>query len=306
MIVEATLFAISMAAILSSLDFISKSMSNLTHSLGIPEYLASSVILSFTISIPSFLILLFSNLFDFASLGISVLIGFSLVNITLIMGVFLFKNELPIEYEGYRNSTFMWAAALLFLITSIDQFIDRVDALFMLALFIFYVIYIYYRTGKAKEYVYLKRKTTHMILFPAAVAAIIICSYLASGTIFTLSQIFDFSLIIFGLAVFNLLLSVPVLDVIINTFKSGRLTFDNLLGNVVVNMAFIPGIIALVKPIGFSMSYPLNLVPILMLNIVCLSFAVITRTFRAIHKKTGIILIFGYIAFVIYLASTLF
>ncbi len=303
MVVEILIFAISIAAVISSLDFISKSVSNFTHSLGIPEYLASTIILSFVISLPVFLILLFSNIFNVPTLGITTVIGFSLAIVSIVMGVFLLKNEVPVEYERYRNSTFMWAAALLFLIVAVDKLIDRADAVFLLILFAFYCAYIYYRTGKSKEYVYFKTKPTHKILFIPALIAIVISTFATIATVSMMSNNYLFSVAIFSLTIFGFLLIIPLFDIIKSVFKSSRLTFDNLLGNVIVTLTLVPGIVALINPIPYDVSYKIGLMPLIFLNIICLSFAMITRLRKSISTKTGIILIMGYIAFWILMYS---
>ena len=118
---ELALFVIGVIAVVSAISFIAKTTSNITHSFGIPEYLASTIVISFIILIPLFLVMHISNFYDIPVLGISSVIGFSVTMLTLVMGIFLLKNKLPVEYEGYRNATFMWVAALLLLIVSFDK-----------------------------------------------------------------------------------------------------------------------------------------------------------------------------------------
>ena len=301
MILEIMIFAVSIAAIVSSLDFISKSFSGFAHSLGIPEYLAGTIVLSFIISLPVFLIMLISNIFNVPTFGISTIVGFSIATITLVMGIFLLNNEIPVEYEKYRNSTFMWAAALLFFIVSLDKFIDRADALFLISLFVFYVLYLYYRTSKSKEYVYFKPRKSNAILFLPAVLVIILSTIAAISTISIISRAYIFSIALFSIAILSFILVLPLFDLIKNIFRNPILTFDNLLGNVVITLTLIPGIVALIEPIPYNLNYNLGFMPLLFLNLVCLSFALITRLRAKIHKKTGAVLIVSYIIFLLML-----
>lgn len=301
MLLEFTLFIIGIATLISSTNFISKSTSNITHSFGIPEYLTSTVIISFIFSLPNFLLMFFSNTYDLPELGISTILGFTITTITLVMGIFLFRNEIPVEYEGYRNSTFMWAAALLFLILTLDKFLDRVDAIFLLLLFAFYSLYIFYRTEKSKEYVYLKIKPTNIALYPIGLFAVIISSFVVVGSVILLGSSFAVPTSFLGLLIFGPIFSLPMLDVIKNVFKSSKFTFDSIIGNVVVALTLIPGIAALILPIPFTNMIGTKLFPIIFLNIICLSFAIATRTTRDMHKKAGLALI---ISFVIYILFT--
>lgn len=299
MIVELILFIIGFATVISSTNFIAKSTSNITHSFGIPEYLASTIIISFIFSMPNLLIMLLSNIYDIPVLGLSTIIGFSVATMTLVMGIFLIKNEVPVEYEGYRNSTFMWAAALLFFIVSIDKFIDRMEAIFMLLLFAFYVIYIYYRTEKSKEYIYLKTRPVNILLYPLAVFAIAMSSFVTVGSVILLGGSIGISMELLGLIIFGTLLSLPMLDVIKNLFKSSKLTFDSIIGNVVVTLTLLPGLSALVLPITYGTNFRGGIMPLVFLNVICLSFAMLTRATRSIHHKTGFALIAAFFVYVI-------
>lgn len=298
-VIELTLLIIGLATVISSLDFISKTTSNITHSLGIPEYLASTIILSFVVSIPAMILLFFSNFYDVPLFGFSVLIGFAITTITLVMGVFLYFNEVPIVYEGYRNATFMWSSALLLFVVSFDRFIDRVDAMFLLSLFVFYVIYITYRTGKSKEYVFFRRRPAHMILYPLSIFAIIVSSFLVLGASLNVDALLNIPTAKFGLLLVGPILAFPMFNVIRGVFGSSRLTFDNLLGNIVIGLTLIPGIVALIMPLPIG-DGNFHIFSLLLLNVVCLSFAIITRLRESIYKKTGVILIMAFVFFFIH------
>jgi len=297
MVVEVILFALSIAAVVSSIDFISKSVSSITRSFGVPEYLASTIILSFIISLPTFLIMFFSNVYGFPTFGVMTIIGTSIATISLIMGLFLLKNKISVAYERYRNATFMWASALLFLIVSLDNFIDRFDAIFMLLLFFFYCVYIFYRTGKSKEFVFLKPQKTKLLLLPFGILTIAIICFVIVATTAMISTKYLIDVSIFGLTVLGLLLSLPLLDLIKNVFKTPTLTFDSLIGNLVVMLTVVPAVTALYCPFPYDITGNYGLAPLIILNIITLSFALATRLRENLSKGTGIILILLYIGF---------
>ena len=297
---EIILLVLALAAMISAVDFVAKTTSNITHSLGLPEYLASTVIISFVIIVPIFLMMQISNAYDAPVLGISIALGFSLTMITLVMGIFLIRNELPVEYEGYRNSTFMWASALLIFIVSIDKFIDRMDAVFLLLLFAFYVIYIVYRTGKSKEYVYLKQVVFNRILYPVSIVTILFCSWLLVYGMINLGLEFHLPLAKVGFLLFGFLFALPMFDIITASFRSSRLTFDNIIGCVVVCLTLVPAVAALISPVPLTLGGDLSLAPFLFLNIVAITFALATRFTYTLHKKMGIFLLILYAISVIF------
>jgi Ca2+/Na+ antiporter len=245
--------------------------------------------------------MLLSNFYDLSIIGISTIIGFGVATMTLVMGLFLIMNEVPVEYEGYRNSTFLWAAALLFFIATLDNFIDRTESVFMLLLFAFYVIYIYYRTEKSKEYIYLKTRPTNILLYPLALFAVIISSFVVVGSVALLGNTFPIPTNILGLIIFGVLFSLPMLDVIKKVFKSSKLTFDSIIGNVVITLTLIPGISAFILPIAYQNLFSTNILPLIFLNVICISFAMLTRTIRSMHRRTGYVMIAAFILYVLLL-----
>ena len=297
MILELTLLIVCIAAIVSSTDFISKSFSNITQSVGISEYFSSTIILSFIISLPVFLLMFFSDVYDLTGFGVNIIIGFSITMITLIMGIFLLKNKVNVEYERFRNITFMWASAILFFIVIINNVINRMDAIFLLSLFLFYCLYIYYRTKKSKEYVYLKIKKTNVFLFIPAILAIIISSFVVV-MLMIVTPVGTIAPVYLPLVIISFALIVPMFNIIKNLFKSPELTFDNLIGNTVVTLTLIPGIIALYRPIPFFVGTQFFF-SLILLNFICLTFAVITKFKKTIERSTGLFLIAFYVLFII-------
>ncbi|MDD5181876.1 MAG: hypothetical protein PHC66_01745 [Candidatus Nanoarchaeia archaeon] len=298
---EIILLVLAVAAIISAVDFVAKTTSNITHSLGIPEYLASTIIISFVVVVPLFVVMQITNVYDVPVFGLSTALGFTLALITLVMGIFLIKNELPVEYEGYRNATFMWAAALLLFIVSFDKFIDRMDAVFLLILFVFYTIYIIYRTEKSKEYVYLKQVVFNRLLYPVSIVAILICSWVIVYSSLNLGLQFNIPLEKAGFIVLGLIFAIPMFDIIPSSFRSSRLTFDNIIGSVIVCMTLVPAAAALISPVPLTLGGDLTLVPFLLLNVVTLIFALSTRLTYSLHKKMGIFLIALYVLSLAYM-----
>ncbi len=298
MVLELLIFAISIVAVISSVDFTSKSISSLADRMGVPKYLVSTIILSIIVSLPAFLAMIYSNLFNVPTLGFSTLIGFSIGVLTIVMGIILIKDEVPIEYERYRNATFMWAATILFFVVSLDQLIDRMDALFLLALFLFYGMYVYYRTKNAKEYTYTKGMPFNKVLLIPAIATIIISVFACVAAISIMSYNFVIPSALFSLTIFGTLLALPLID-LTKIFKAPILTFDSVLGSIVVTLTLIPAIAALVKPIPYNLNYNYGFLPLLFLSIISLSFAISTRLKSKIHKKTGIALLASYVVYIL-------
>jgi Ca2+/Na+ antiporter len=105
---------------------------------------------------------------------------------------------------------------------------------------------------------------------------------------------------LFGMLMVGPLIALPTLDVIKNMFSSSQLTFDNMMGNVVVSMTLVPGLIGLFMPLPLSAFGKFNIMPLVMLNTVCLSFAMLTRMRTNLHRKTGLVLIAAFVFFIAY------
>jgi cation:H+ antiporter len=298
MIIELLLFAISIAAIVSSNDFIAKAITNFAGYLGVPEYLISTIVLSFIANLPIFTAALISNIFNVPAIGMSMIIGFSMAVLTLVMGVFLLRNEISVEYERYRNATFMWAASLLFFIVVFDGYIDRIDGLFLISLFSFYALYLYYRTKTSKEYSFSKAKKSNVLLFIPALIALVLSVFAAVSTISILSSQYIISMALLPMTLLGTALILPLFDFIRIIPRDNILIFDNILGSIIVSLTLVPGLIAIISPMSFFVEPKFGLYPLLMLSGVSLTFSILTRLSEKLHKKTGIFLIASYIAFI--------
>ena len=301
MLMELLYFAVAVAMAMSSTKFIADFLSTIAHSKGIPEYLASTLILSATITFPVFLITLISNLLDMPEMGMMIVIGTALAMMSIIMGFFLITSKRKLSYERNRNSTFLWAAALLLLITAEDGLIDRMDAIFMLLLFAFYTMYLYYNTKRSKEYAYLKVKPHNIILLPMSVFALLISSYLIVLVGDLLMSSLHIHPLIFMTGVVSLFLTLPLINVMKNVFGRARVIFDNIVSNAILLLTLVPGFSALINPMPYWSPSRVELVPLIAVNMLCLMFAIITKAKAKIGKKLGWALILLYLLSLTYL-----
>ena len=291
---ELLMLAVSVATVLSSTDFIAKAFANIAYAYKYPQYFISTVVISFIFTFPALLITFVANYNDYPMFGTSFIVAFVLTVLTFVLGIFLLSNKVPIEYERYRNSTFLWAAAIVFLIVSQDALIDRMDALFLIAIFVFYSLYIFYRTKISKEYIYYKTKTSNKILMPIAILAIIIGSYAMAGSSTVTIKNFPITteMMSMGLA---LLLSLPIFDIIRATFKDARVTFDNIIGTGIIALTLVPAIPSLILPMPYWTPSGLQIIPVLFIVFVCLLISILVKSLKSIGKKTGILLLLIYI-----------
>jgi len=299
MMFEIFLLIISILTLISAGNFIIKSTSNITQNLGIPEYLASTIVLCFFVNLPLLIIMLISNFYNISELGISAVIGSAVTILTLTLGILLLTSEFPIKAESHRNITFMWSSALVLFIVSLDKIIDRMDAIFLLLIFIFYTIYIYYRTSKAKEYTFLKIKPIHIWMYPIAIFAIILSSLALTSATILLDKYTALSYCFIGLIPLGFIIALPTIYGLRRVFTNEELAIDSIIGSIIICLSLIPGITALILPITYSITYNTQVFPLLFLNLMVLTFAIIAKAFRKINRAAGIGLIVSYLIYII-------
>ena len=129
---------------------------------------------------------------------------------------------------------------------------------------------------------------------PLALFAIVISSYLVVGSGIMLIELIGISVAVFGL-ILAFFLSLPILDVIKNIFKSPQMIFDNIIGTAIIALTLVPAIPALFLPIPYWSPGRSELIPLVCIALVCLFFSVLSKSIKTMGKKTGILLLVIYL-----------
>jgi len=301
------IFVISIIFLGAASSFIVDSLSAFAKKIGMSTFIIGSIILAIGTTIPEFSNMVLSNFKGLPGLGIGTLVGAVITNLCLTFGLvaIIAKKEKKIV-KGLENDTYAFAliAIALFIGSSVDGLISRIDGIIMIIIFLIYQFYLYRRGIKHhhKNLVF-EKLSQYYILIPLAAILVIIASGMVVETGRTMAELFNLSPAVIGLIFISFGATVPELTsgIIAALRNKHELSFGNLFGASIVDLLMIPGFVAVLKPIKFNFSeflYPI----IIILVTLCFFISYINYT-KKIDKRLGISLIAIYI---IYLAVVLF
>lgn len=295
-----------------------RSMTALARRFGLSEYVLSFVLLAFATSLPELSVGVNAALAGVPALSLGDIMGTNIVNLTLIMGlVAIIGGSVAVrDYEHFKtNRVFEFAIVLTPLILLLDGYLGRIEAGFLLLLFVWNLFRLLDIDDKI-----LGRKVLRPHLVPAtaanarptlplyrtvatfvvAVAALVASTFFVVGAGEELARYFGIPDIIIGIVLIATLTSLPELTIGIRGALQARggLALGDIMGAAAINSTFILAIVALISPIVVS---DVRVIWIA-LGFTAAAFLVLFYFFstkQSLSRSEGLILVMTYILFII-------
>lgn len=299
------------------------------------EFIVAFVLMGFMTSVPELFVGVSSALNDVASLSLGNVIGASIVNLTLVMGlVAILARGIKIETNFAKRGTILTLAIVgIPIILMFDGTLNRLEGAILIFLFFVYLLQFFYSNQKRFPYFVIRilqlplinrlikldnlefsrefeadgedeRKfsqiTGEFVKFAIGVALLLGSARLIIYLAETVAGIFGLPMVFLGLVVLSVGTTLPELIFGIKAVLAGRreMILGNTFGSIVVNMVFILGIVALINPIKISV-FIVFLLSALFLIFLLVIFAVFVRTREKLSWQEGMILVLFYVIFII-------
>jgi len=286
--------------------YLVKSLTKISKFLGISEFSAAFIIMAFATSIPELFVGISSALAGNPSLSLGNIIGANILNLTLVTGIIVLLSK-EVKFESGKVGKEVYFM-LLILIVMIGLFVigkelSRIDGVILLGLF---SIHVYGIFKKRKKYT-AKIKNGRMklsgfywlIIFLLTLIGLFISSSFAVRYASLLAIDLNLPKIIVGLFLLSIATTLPelVFGISASKMKHKEMAIGDQIGSVVVNTAFILGIVALIHPI--SAEFVPFLVSAVFMFIAAFIFVTFVKSGGKLEKYEGISLILIYVLFVI-------
>lgn len=297
------LLARSSAALVGALNGIARL-------LGVSQYLAAFLLMSFATSIPELFIGIVSAARNVAGLSLGNVLGANLLNISLVIGASVLASG-GITLESKISRTNFWLIFILSLfplLLGADGVISRADGAILIVSFFIYIWHILGEKEYFTKIVNHKPKGTEavsktaksLLIFFAAIAILLFSSGFLVWSGSKIASKMAFTLFSFGAVFVSLGTTLPEMAFGVRAASKGygSMAVGNSLGSIAFNSAFIVGLISIIRPIiidglsQFFFAAGAFIVAFLLFNIF-----VYSRTF--ISRREGILLILVYAAFII-------
>lgn len=260
------IFFFSMGALIYGADFIIKESERIALHFDISHFVIGATLIAFGTSLPEMAASIVASLQNKSDIAVANVVGSVTFNILLILGiVFLIANKkiVPKRDLFYKDSAWVIAPVLLFLVMIFDGTIGRFDALLLLFLMVGYLLFLVY---DAKEDIVAEIDETlskeSFKWLPTTL--LLICGFVLTigGAHFVvesgsnIARTFGVSEWIIGIFLISLGTSLPELVVSITAIKKGNaeMSIGNVIGSNVANFSMVLGSAALVAPLSASIS----------------------------------------------------
>jgi|YNPBryunderm2012_1023409.scaffolds.fasta_scaffold05488_4 cation:H+ antiporter len=328
MIVFIILFFIGLFIVIKSANFLVDGASKIAFLLGVSPFFIGLTIVAFGTSSPELVVSIISALKGSTSLAFGNIIGSNIFNIAVILALSAIISPLPIYSNTlWKEIPLSFVGALVVFILGLNKIVDKhnFDQLLSieknqigeitlskgLILLIFFIIFLYYTFGIAKNKTKeldlddniknLSIKKSIFYLF-IGLAGLIIGSRLLVQNAVNLAVALKISEKIIGLTLVAIGTSIPeVATSLVAAFKrNSDIAVGNIIGSNIFNTFFILGTTALLKPIPIFTKDLIDLgVMVFVTFFLFLSYFLFHRKY--LDRWEGIVLIITYIFYFIFL-----
>lgn len=308
-------------------DLLVGSASKLAKLLGVPAFIVGITVVAFGTSAPEAVIGIFSAIKQTNQITLGNVIGSSIVNVALAIGITSVILPLEIERETTQKEIpFLLAVQVLFFIlVQTGSLLSRTEGMFFLIVFSLFVYYISRKYRKIYSYLEQsnqisaeqqqkgklpeqentqpKKVQNKIVLKLLAILGVGLAGMVIGGNLIvdsstSIAQMFGLSETLIGLTVVALGTSLPelVTCIVATVRKEAGIAIGNIIGSNIFNIVFVLGISSLINPIK-AVGVSIDIIIVSMLTCILLAFAYFKKKTTRVG---GIMLIVVYIAYIIY------
>lgn len=302
------LFIVSTLILYFSAKFLLNSLSEIAKFLKWKEFVVAFITIALGASLPNLVVGIISAINKIPELSLGDVLGGNIIDLTLIVGIasLISLTGISAPSKTIQNSAFFTLfIALLPVILISDNKLSRLDGVFLILSFWFYIFWLFSEKKRFLK-VYDSAPSSLSFFFKnilififSLVFLILSATGVVNSSIF-FSHKFNISFAAIGIFVVALGNCLPEAVFSFEAAKRGQnwLILGNLMGSVIITSTLVLGIVSLISPIHLeNFSFAISARIFLFLS--ALFFVLFLKTSAKITKKEGIFLIAIYIAFLI-------
>ena len=312
MIVSAILIVVGFAMLIFGANLLVDGSSNVAKKFHIPEIIIGLTIVSIGTSMPELFVSITSALDGFPDMAIGNVVGSNVANLLLILGMSSIVNSIAFKRETrlIEIPMCLFITIVFMIVCNLGQDVSRVDAAFLVALFVLFIIYTIIMAKKGEEFdkedgqEALIEQTAKSNTLKDIVSIILGVVLLKLGGDFTvenavnIANIFNWSEKLISVTILAVGTSLPELVTSVSAAFKGNsdIAIGNILGSNIFNMLLIIGVSALISPITYNLSYNRDMVVLLIATVVLALFPIIPPK-NEMSRMNGMIYMVLYIGY---------
>jgi len=296
------LFVIGLVILALASDYLVTGLVKFANIVKIPEFIIGTIILGIGTSLPEFVNNIMANLQGVPLLGVGNVIGASVTNVSLTMGVMLFIGK-PVKIESdaeWKTIFYSFVPIVLLLIFGLDGLLAKWEGGILLGAFVLYQFLLFKcKIKRHTAHVALRRLILPYIFVPLSIFSIIIGAFLAVDTASVMALLAGVPAAVIGLTIVAMGTTLPELSSSITAARQGKhhLAFGNLYGSTLINLLMILGIVASVFSVPFN--FGLFFVPLMLLGVSTAVFMIYVKVRKQTDRILASVLLGTYVVYLI-------
>ena len=313
------IIVIGFIMLIKGADFLVDGASNVAKKFHIPEIVIGLTIISIGTSMPELIVSITSALGGRSDMSLGNALGSNICNLLLILGVSTMIRRIDFKRETRLIEVPMSLAfTIIFMcLCNLGQYISRVDALILIALFIMFIAYTVVMALKGEQFdkednneeqevekeKENKKPTAVWLDIIYIILGIVILKIGGDLTVdhaVNVAEYFKLSEKIIGVTILAVGTSLPELVTSVSAAIKGKsdIAIGNILGSNIFNMLMIIGVSAIIKPFAYNMSYNKEMIILIVSTIILALFPIIPPK-NKMSRRNGALYFGMYIAYVI-------
>ncbi|WP_456428888.1 calcium/sodium antiporter [Rhodocaloribacter sp.] len=319
MLLQSLIFCVGLTALYYGAEWLIKGATSLALRFGIRRLVVGLTVVALGTSMPEFLVNFFAAVSNEDALALGNIVGSNIANIALILGMSALIYPLAVQPTTLRKEYPMMILVMgIFYWMSLDGRISQIDGLILVMGLVSFFIYLVLdsRTEDSRRQVEEELKAFEngemsgriypvwqkLLFLLGGMIGLSLGARLMVTSAVNLADILGIRHVVVGLTVVAIGTSLPELaaSVMCAVRKEPDLSVGNILGSNLLNVLFVVGLVALIRPLevdheSIKIHFPV------MLGFGLLLYP-LARTKYRISRVEGSILIAGFVAYMLYLA----
>ncbi len=311
MLIQFLVFLGGLAVLYYGAEWLVRSATSIARHFGIRPMVIGLTVVALGTSMPEFLLNIFAVFMGEDGLAIGNIVGSNIANIALILGLSSVLMPLTVNRDTLRQEyPMMLGVTLLFYFLAIDGVINRLEGgVLVLGLFLFMVFIVWDARRHARTNGKPKPLQNDLTAFQrgmymiGGIGALAIGARLMVGSAVSIADMMEIDPVIIGLTVVAIGTSLPEMaaSVMCAIRKEPDMSIGNILGSNMLNILFVVGFVALIRPVqvdavSIQMHFPVMIVFTLML------FPLANFRYR-ISRVQGVFLLASFAAYLVWVAG---
>jgi cation:H+ antiporter len=301
LVLDLFLLLLGFSLLTKGADYFIENSASLAEEKGISPHVIGVTIVAFGTSLPELLVSIISSFQGYNDLALGNIVGSNISNIGLVLAVstfifyYVLNTNINPDEDANNDSYVMLLAVILLFLFSKDKEISQNEGVFLFALYVIYIIWLYKRTNSNPTEIDKVEKTSYIFL-TGGLVALLVGAQLTVDSAVSIATLMGISEIVIGLSVVAVGTSLPELAGTISAARMGHkeIAVGNVIGSNIANIFLVMGILATINPVSVEDFVIKTTLPLLiLLTIAAFGFIRIPLT-----RFSGLILFAFFVLFV--------